>query len=138
VTAVRDLLTLVYDHKFRDAERKVVELQRRFRGAAGIAAARCDLEIRRRAYPAARGHCREAIRSYDGSSWAHYLTGLLDKRDKNPAAAIKHLERAIALDPDLEHAYQVSAELYTQLKRDGDRKRIAEEFQTRFGRPMPK
>ena len=138
VTGVRDLLTLVYDHKFREAERKVADLQRRFRGAAGIDAARCDLEIRRRAYAAARGYCREAIRRYDGSSWAHYLTGLLDKRDKNPTAAIKHLERAIELDPDLEHAYQISAELYAQLKREADRKRIAEQFQTKFGRPLPK
>jgi len=137
VAGIRELLTAVYDRRFPEAEKRAAALQRSFGGAAGIASARCDLEIRRRRYPAARAHCREALRRYKDSSWAHYLTGLLDKLDKRTAAAIEHIERAIALDPELEHAYQIAAEMYGQSGRQADRKRIADAFKAKFGRDMP-
>ena len=35
----------------------------------------------------------------------------LDKHDHEASRALAHLERAIALDPELEHAYQMAAEL---------------------------
>jgi tetratricopeptide (TPR) repeat protein len=136
VKGVRDFLTAVYDRKFPEAEKRAAALERSFRGAAGIHAARCDLEIRRRRYPAARAQCREALRRYRDASWAHYLTGLLDKHDNRPAAAAQHFERSIALDPELQHAYQMAAEIYAQLGRAADKKRIAEAFRSKFGRDL--
>lgn len=136
VIGIRDLLTAVYEGRFRDADAQVAGLQRSFRGAAGIHAARCDLEIRRQRYPSARTHCRNALRGYAGASWAHYLTGLLDRRDKKLAAAAEHLEQAIALDPEIQHAYQVAAETYEQLGRPADKKRIADAYQAKFGREL--
>ena len=136
VTGLRELLSAVYERRFREAVARAEGLQRTFRGAAGIHAARCDLEIRRQRYPAARAHCRDALRDYAGTSWAQYLTGLLNKLDKKPAAAAAHLERAIALDPEIEHAYQVAAEIYGQLGRAADKKRIADAYRARFGREL--
>jgi tetratricopeptide (TPR) repeat protein len=136
VKGVRDLLTAVYDSKFADAEKRAAALQRSFRGAAGIHAARCDLEIRRRRYPAARAQCREALRRYRDVSWAHYLTGLLDKHENRSSAAAQHFERAIALDPELQHAYQMASEVYAKLGRAADKKRIADAFRTKFGRDL--
>jgi tetratricopeptide (TPR) repeat protein len=136
VAGVRDLLTKIYGSKFADAEKQAASLARTFRGAAGIEAARCDLEIRRRRYPVARSHCATALRRHADASWAHYLTGVLDKHDKRNKAAVEHLERAISLDPDLEHAYQLAAEIYGELGRPGEKKRIAEAYKAKFGRDL--
>jgi tetratricopeptide (TPR) repeat protein len=133
VNGVGELLSAVYSRKFAEADALAARLQRNFGNAAGIHAARCDLEIRRRRYPVARAQCRDAIRLYPDSAWAHYLIGLLDKHDRKSAAAIEHLERAIALYPELKHAYQVADELYQQLGRAADRKRLAEAYRAQFG-----
>jgi len=137
VAGVRDLLSAIYDSHFDDAEKRAAKLERAFRGAAGTHAALCDMEVRRHRYPIARAHCRDALRRYGDAAWAHYLTGLLDKHDSSPKSAVEHLERAIALDPDLENAYEVAAELYTQLGRADDKKRVGEKYKTKFGRALP-
>ena len=137
VSGVRDLLSAVYERKFPEAEKRAAALQRSFRGAAGIEAALCDLEIRRHRYPEARSHCRESLRRYRDESWAHYLTGLLDQHDKASKSAAQHLERAIALDPELDHAYQMLGQLYTEMGRAPDRKRLGEAYKAKFGRDLP-
>ena len=136
VAGVRDLLTKIYDRKFPEAEKLAARLQRSFPGAAGIEGARCDMEIRRRRYAAARAHCATALRRHADASWAHYLTGVLDKHDKRNKSAVQHLERAISLDPDLEHAYQLAAEIHAEQGRPADKKRIADAYKTRFGRDL--
>ncbi len=136
VTGIRALLAAVYSGRLREADAQAAGLQRSFRGAAGIHAARCDLEIRRHRYPSARTQCRDALRRYADASWAQYLTGLLDKHDNRPATAAEHLERAIALDPEIEHAYKVAAETYEQLGRPADKQRIADAYRAKFGREL--
>ncbi len=136
VAGVRDLLTKIYERKFPEAEQLAARLQRSFPGAAGIEGARCDMEIRRRRYPVARAHCATALRRHADASWAHYLTGVLDKHDKRNKSAVQHLERAISLDPDLEHAYQLAAEIYGEQRRPADKKRIAEAYKAKFGRDL--
>ena len=137
VAAVRDLLKLVYARKFPEAEKRAAELRRRFGDAAGIDASLCDLEVRRKKYPAARALCDKAIARYADEAWAHYLLGLLDKRDKKPEAALQHLERAIALDAELENAYQVAVELYGAAGRKEDAARLRKAYKEQFGRDLP-
>ncbi|HYU15238.1 MAG TPA: hypothetical protein VEL05_04180 [Candidatus Acidoferrum sp.] len=137
VAGVSELLQAVYSRQYADAEKRAASLERTFRGAPGIHAARCDMEVRLHHYPAARAQCRAALRLYADSAWAHYLIGLLDKHDKNPAAALEHLERAIALDPDLKHAYEVAGDLYKQLGRAEDRKRLGEKYRAHFSHELP-
>ncbi len=137
VAGLTAMLEDVYGRKFAEADRKAARLDRQFPRAAGVQAVRCDLEIRRNRYAEARARCREALRRDDAAAWAHYLTGLLDKRERKLPAAAKHLERAIALDPTLKHAYQVVGEIYGQLGRAADRKRIADAYQARFNLALP-
>ena len=137
VAAVRDLLSMVYERRFAEAEKQAAAMRRRFGDAPGIDGALCDLEIRRRRYPAARARCARSLERYPDGAWAHYLTGLLDKRDKKPAEAARHLERAIELDPELKHAYQVAAELHREAGRADDEARVRAAYQKQFGRPLP-
>ena len=136
VAAIRELLKLVYARKFDAAEKRAAQMRKDYGDAAGIDASLCDLEVRRKKYPAARALCEKAIARYADEAWAHYLLGLLDKHDQKAAAAIQHLEKAIALDPELQNAYQVLAGLYgTARKEDGARLRKA--YKEQFGSDLP-
>ena len=137
VEAIRALLQLVYAHNFPEAEKRAAVLRKQHGDTAGVEGALCDLEIRRKKYPAARARCARALRLYGDASWAHYLTALLDKRDKKADAALGHLERAIALDPTLEHAYQVAVEMYVTAGRTDDAARIRKAFKAQFARDLP-
>lgn len=137
VAGVTELLGDVYASRFPEAERRAARLERAFGRSAGLSAARCDMEIRRGRYPIARTHCRDALRRDPDAAWAHYLLGLLDRRDRKPTSALDHLERAVALDPTLKHAYQVAAEIAAELGRPADRKRLSDAYQAQFGQPLP-
>ena len=138
VAAVRELLKLVYARKFPDAERRAGQLRKEFPGGdAGIDAALCDLEVRRKKYSAARALCEKALERYQDEAWAHYLLGLLDKRDKKPDTALQHLTRAIALDPELENAYQVAAQLYDTGGRKEEAAKLRRAYKEQFGRELP-
>ena len=137
VAAVRQVLTAVYSQKFGEAEKLAAAMRQAYGKAAGIDAALCDLEIRRHNYPAARAHCQEALARDAGEAWAHYLLGLLDKHGRKPADAIKHLERAVALDPTLQNAYQVAVELCTAQGRTADASRLRSAYQKQFGSALP-
>lgn len=137
VAAIRDLLKLVYARKFDEAEKRAAELRKQYGDAAGIDASLCDLEVRRKKYPAARALCEKAIKRYPDEAWAHYLLGLLDKRDKKPDAALEHLARAIALDPELENAYQVAAQLYGAGGRKEEAAELRKAYKEQFGRDLP-
>jgi tetratricopeptide (TPR) repeat protein len=134
VAAIKELLKLVYARKFPEAEKKAAQLKKEYGDAAGIDASLCDLEVRRKKYPAARVMCEKALERYDGEAWAHYLLGLLDKHDKKPEAALHHLEKAIALDPELENAYQVAAQLYGTRP---EAARLRKAYKEQFGRDLP-
>ena len=138
VEAVKNLLKAVYARKFADGQAQAKQARKRFGDQPGITVAMCDLEIRRRRYADARKLCTAAIKAYDGASWGHYLTALLDKRDKKSTDAIAHLSRAIELDPELRHAYQILAELYDAAGKTDERKTLAEKFHKQFRYPLDK
>ncbi len=137
VADLRDLLKLIYGRKFDAAEKRAGELRKKYGDAAGIDASLCDLEVRRKKYPAARALCEKAIGRYADEAWAHYLLGLLDKHDKRSAAAIQHLARAIELDPQLENAYQVAAALYGEAGRKQEAAALRKAYKEQFGRDLP-
>lgn len=51
--------------------------------------------------------------------------------------ALRHLERAISLDPELEHAYQVAVEMYGAAGRAEDAARLRKAFKAQFNRDLP-
>jgi predicted Zn-dependent protease len=137
VESIKQLLGHVYARRFAEAEAAAKAIAGRFPGAPGVPVALCDLEIRRRRFDRARKHCERALATYEGASWAHYLAGLLDKRDRRPATAIDHLRRAIELDPELRHAYQVLAQIYAAEGKRRERDELAETYRERFQQALP-
>ena len=137
VAAVRELLDLVYANKFAEAKKRAAAVDKRWRGAPGVLAARCDLELRQNALGKARALCDQAIAAWSGAAWALYLRGVILTRGKQLKPAIESLRAAIAAEPTLAQAYRA---LGQALDRAGDRDgkaALAVDYQQRFGARLP-
>lgn len=133
VAAVKAVLKEVYARRFGEAEKLAAAARRRFGETAGIQTALCDLEIRRRRYPVARARCQRALKLFDAGAWTHYLLGLLEQRDKRRQRAIEHLARAIELDRELRHAYEVLEKLYADAGMKREREALRARYRESFG-----
>ncbi len=137
VTAVRELLDLVYANKPARVATQAAAAEKRWKGAPGILAARCDLHLRQGELPRARPLCKQAIAGWAGAAWAQYLAGVIAFQDGQPKVAVGALRRAIAADPELAQAYRALAKA---LKVTGDkagRQALATEYTRRFGSGLP-
>ena len=140
VAAVRAALDQVYGGKHADAERTIAAAERRWPGAAGLAAARCDLAFRMGKVAEARAACARAIAADRDASWALYLSGVIALRDTSPAgtkAGIAHLRRAIAADPGLGQAWRTLAKAYARAKDGPALEQLGKDYAARFGQPLP-
>lgn len=137
LTAVREALALVYRGDYTAAERGARAALRRYRNAPGLHGVLCDLELRRKRADAARGHCQKALAVYDDASWPHYLLGILDLQARKNASGVRHLERSIALDPDLRQAYHALYQAYGRARDRAGQERVGNAYQQRFGQPIP-
>lgn len=137
LTAVRDALAAVYRGDYAAAERGAREALGRYRNAPGLHGVLCDLELRRKRSDAARGYCQKALSVYDEASWPHYLLGILDLQVRKNASGIRHLERSIALDPDLRQAYHALYQAYGRARDSAGQERVGAAYQQRFGQPLP-
>ncbi|HUJ62179.1 MAG TPA: hypothetical protein VLX92_26915 [Kofleriaceae bacterium] len=140
VDAVRGALDLVYASKYGEAERAIDAGERKWRGAPGFEAARCDLLLRQGSTDAARGACVRAIAADPQESWALYLAGVIDLRDTSAGgtrAGIASLKKAIAADPTLKQAWHA---LGKALERAHDATSLDEArkaYQAKFNEPLP-
>lgn len=126
----------VYAGRWKQARAAVAELDRRFAGAPGVLLLRCEVAFRRKQLAAARAACAAATERAPGASWPPYLLGLLAERAGERARASELLERAIELDPTLEHAYRALGRLYRG--RDAAAlERLGSRYQDRFGKALP-
>lgn len=137
VMAVRGILDLVYADKLDDAARATKKAEKRWPGAPGVLAARCDLEMRQKKEAAAKKTCRKAIAAYDGAAWAHYLLGILILRGKDTDAGIASLRAATAADPELTQAWRALAKAYARKKDQAALDELRQTYQQRFGQPLP-
>lgn len=137
VAAVRELLDLVYADQPGRALAKAAAAERRWRGAPGLLAARCDLALRAGDLPKARAMCKQAIGAWAGAAWAHYLTGVIAYQSRQLAAAAAALRLAIASDPELSHAYRALGKTLKALGDADARGALAVEYQRRFGAALP-
>src|SRR5262249_10318799 len=106
--AVRGGIGLVNPGKLDPAPRAAASAETRWPGLPGLYAARCNLEVNRHAYAAAKSLCAHAI-AQGNSSWGAYLIGILDLQDQSEAGTargIADLRAAIALDPELGQAWR--------------------------------
>jgi tetratricopeptide (TPR) repeat protein len=117
------------------ARRQVAEGLRRWKDLSGLLALRCALELEAGKTRAAEATCRRAVEAGDESVMAHYFSGHAQARAGKPAAAARHFERAIELDPGTAPAYEALAPLYEgePAKLDDLRRRYRERFRKSLG-----
>ncbi|HMG23490.1 MAG TPA: hypothetical protein VK607_19285, partial [Kofleriaceae bacterium] len=138
VAAIRKALELIYASKFGDAERAITAADKKWPGAPGLVAARCDLDFRMGQIEAARATCMRALASAPNDSWALYLLGTLLLRDAGTTGAgIARLKQAIAADPELGQAWRTLAKAYARGNDKAALDQLARDYQTKFGQALP-
>jgi predicted Zn-dependent protease len=138
VGATRGALDLVYASKFAEAERALAAAEKRWPGAPGLAATRCDLAFRTGQIDAARAACARALAGDPHDSWALYLMGTLLLRDASTTSAgIERLKAAIAVDPDLGQAWRTLGKAYARGGNKAALDQLASAYAAKFGQSLP-
>ena len=136
--AIRTGLNLIYANKFGEAERALAAAEKKWPGAPGITAARCDLAFRMGQLDAARAACSRALAADPDESWALYLMGtLLLRQPGSTAAGIAKLKRAIEVDPALAQAWRTLAKAYDRGHDQAALAELARAYQEKFGQSLP-
>lgn len=141
VNAVREALGLVYANKYAQAEKAIAAGERKWPGAPGFSAVRCDLALRKSQLPAARAACAKALAADPNESWALYLSGVIALKDTSPAgtkAGIDKLKKAIAADPELGQAWRTLAKAYARAKDNAALEQLGNDYAAKFGQPLPR
>jgi hypothetical protein len=138
ITAVRELLDLIYAGKTAEAQAKAQAAEKRWKGAPGILGARCDLHLRLGETGTAKKLCAQAIAGWKGAAWAQYLEGVMALQEHKDAKAEVSLRAAITADPELGQAYRALGKALQREKNDAAWKTLAADYQGRFGQPLPK
>jgi predicted Zn-dependent protease len=138
VNEIRKALDQIYSTRFGDAERTLAAAEKKWPGAPGITAARCDLDFRMGQFDAARATCNRALAAAPDDSWALYLLGTLLLRDagSTPTGMAK-LKRAIEVDPDLGQAWRTLAKAYARGRDKAGLEQLGKAYQAKFGQPLP-
>lgn len=140
VGKVKEALATVYAAKYGPAEALLAAAEKKWPGAPGLAATRCDLAIRTGQLDAARAQCAKALATQPTNSWALYLSGVIALKPGSEAGTrqgIDQLKKAIAADPDLQQAWRTLAKAYVRVKDKAGYEQLAKDYQTRFGTPLP-
>jgi predicted Zn-dependent protease len=140
VAATKDALALIYANKHADAEKVLGAAEKKWPRAPGLAAARCDLELRKTALDAARAACNRALDADPNESWALYLSAVIAFKDTSPAATksgIEQLKRAIAVDPELGQAWRTHAKAYARAKDQAALDQLGKDYAAKFNQPLP-
>lgn len=138
VRAIRGALDLIYAGKYGPAGTALANAEKQWPRAPGLAGARCDLGLRSGAIDAARGACARALAADPNLSWALYLSAVIDlKTAAGTKAGIEKLKKAIAVDPDLGQAWRTLAKAYDRQHDKAALEKLAQDYQTKFGQPLP-
>ncbi len=138
VAATRAALDLVYASKYGPAEAALKAADKKWPGAPGLAAARCDLALRTGQLEGARAHCGRALAADPNASWALYLAGVIALKNAGGTQhGIEQLKKAIAVDPELGQAWRTLAKAYQRSKDKAALAQLAKDYQARFGQPLP-
>jgi predicted Zn-dependent protease len=138
VTAIRSALNLVYASKFGEAERALAAADKKWPGAPGLLATRCDLDFRMGQIEAARATCTRALAADPNDSWALYLHGTLLLRDAGTTSTgIARLRRAIEIDPELGQAWRTLGKAYTRGRDKAALDQLGKDYQAKFGQALP-
>ncbi len=120
----------------RGARRALDGGLRRWPRHAGLLAFRCALELKAGRARAADAACKRALAITDEAMPAHYFAGHVAVRAGRRAAAMKHFERTIELDPDAAVAYESLAPLYREAGQDDKLAALRAAHQKQFRRAL--
>jgi tetratricopeptide (TPR) repeat protein len=138
VSEIRAALQQIYSNKFGPAERTIAAAEKKWPGAPGLIATRCDLSFRMGQFAAARATCNRALAADPSESWALYLLGTLLLRDAGTTPdGIAKLKRALEVDPELAQAWRTLGRVYA---RDGNKAafdELSKRYQAKYGQPLP-
>lgn len=138
IAAIKEARDQINKAQFAQAARTIAAGLRKWPGASGFEAMRCDLEVRRGRLGAARAACARALAVSPGPSWALYLSGVLAINGGATAKGIAQLKQAITVDPDLGQAWRTLAKAYRERTKDrAALDQLARDYQARFGQPLP-
>lgn len=140
VGTVREALNLVYASKYPQAEKTIAAGEKKWPGAPGFAAVRCDLALRQAQLDAARTACNKALAADPNLSWALYLAGVIELKntsDTGTKSGIDKLKKAIAVDPELGQAWRTLAKAYSRAKDKSAFDQLNKDYATKFGQPLP-
>jgi predicted Zn-dependent protease len=140
VAAVRGALSLVYASKYGEAQKAIAAGEKKWPGAPGFYAVRCDLHLRQTQLDQARAACNKALAIDPNESWALYLSGVIAFKDTSEAGTkngIEKLRRAIMVDPDLGQAWRTLGKAYQRAKDKEAFDKLSVEYGKKFGSPLP-
>ncbi|MGE0548453.1 MAG: tetratricopeptide repeat protein [Kofleriaceae bacterium] len=138
VAAIKTALEQVYASKYAEAERTLKAAERKWPGAPGLAAARCDLALRMGNTGGARAACQRALAGDPNESWALYLSGVIALREASTTkAGIESLKKAISVDPELGQAWRTLAKAYHRANDKAALEQLAADYQAKFGQALP-
>jgi predicted Zn-dependent protease len=141
VGAVREALNLVYANKYPQAEKALAAGEKKWKGAPGFAAVRCDLALRKTQIDAARASCDRALSADPNLSWALYLSAVIAMKNTSEASTqngIEKLKKAIAADPELGQAWRTLAKAYQRAKDQAALEQLNKDYAAKFGQPLPR
>jgi len=130
---IKEVLSLTYAGKYKSASEAADRALAAFPKSPGVAVALCDFNLRIGKTRVARKLCDRAIAGYDDAMWAHYLVGGIDARAKRNASAIRHLTRAIELDPDMKPLWELLAKVYRAAGKADALRDLETRYRDRFG-----
>jgi tetratricopeptide (TPR) repeat protein len=138
VSAIRAALNLIYANKFGEAERALATADKRWPGAPGVIAARCDLALRTGQIEVAQATCKRALAADPNESWALYLLGVMLLRDTGTTnAGIEKLKAAIEADPDLAQAWRTLGKAYARGGNKAALDQLGMAYAAKFGQQLP-
>jgi predicted Zn-dependent protease len=140
VAAIQAANAATYANKTADADAQLAKAEKKWPGAPGIAAARCDLGLRLGQVDVARAACQRAVAGDPGDSWALYLSGVISLKDTSAGGSkqgIDFLKRAIAADAELQQAWRTLGKAYDRAKDAAAHDQLAKDYQAKFGQALP-
>jgi tetratricopeptide (TPR) repeat protein len=108
-----------------------------FPAAPGLTMLACEARLRAGRGAQAEKQCVAALDGAPDLPRAHYLLGLIRLNGGKRDAALDELKRAMTLDPDDPAPWSTLADLYRMTRRRDERAALAEDYQKRFGKPLP-
>jgi len=133
---VKAALSQVYAAEYENGRELMEAGRKAYPKVPGFYVVQCDLEVRLGKTSAALKACNKAIAIWDGSMWAHYLAGSITARGKRHSAAVKHLKRAIELDPEMQSLWSLLGKVYEKAGKTDELDALRAKYKQEFGKPL--